>query len=50
MVKSFTDSDLYTPKKRLGIEEKDKKPCKVSLHVFVVTPTGLKPVTFRTGI
>mgnify|MGYP000009037703 CR=1 FL=1 len=35
MVKSFTDSDLYTPKKRLGIEEKDKKPCKVSLHGFL---------------
>lgn len=35
MVKSFTDSDLYTPKKRLGIEEKDKKPCKDTLHGFL---------------
>lgn len=35
MVKSFTDSALYTSKKRLGIKEKGKKPCKVSLHGFL---------------
>ena len=39
MVKSFTDSDLYTPKKRLGIEEQ-KTMQGILAWFFVVTPTG----------
>lgn len=49
--KALLISGLYITVKRLRIEEKDKKPCNVFLQgFFVVTPTGLKPVTFRTGI